>query len=93
MASANTIQYRTKNGRHDFTFQFLQRSSCIDVYCLQHPSLLGRDTDVHKTHKFSDGRICFVGGREPRTLGRAKELAAQWAEYLIEYRRTGIPQS
>lgn len=91
--SAGNITYRTKDGRYDLKFKFVQRVNHVDIYCLAHPSLRGRDSDVNKTHIFSDRRLCFVAGREPRNIERAKQLAAQWAEYICEYIRTGIPQS
>jgi hypothetical protein len=34
-----------------------------------------------------------VAGRGPRDQARAEELAKQWAEYFLEYRRTGIVQN
>ena len=85
--------YRSKDGRSYFNFKFVNRSSHVDVYCPLHPPLNGRDRDVHKTHLFSSGKLCFVSGREPRSQARAEELARQWAEYFLEYRRTGIPPS
>lgn len=84
--------YRSKDGRSYFNFSFIARGSHIDVLCTAHPSLNGRDPDVNKTHIFSSGRLCFVAGREPRTQRRAEELARQWAEYFLEYRRTGEAQ-
>ena len=84
--------YRSLDGQHDFTFRFVPCSSHIEVYCLAHPSLNGQDDAVSKTHLYSSGRLCFVQGKEPRTHWRAEELAAQWAEYFLEYRRTGITQ-
>jgi hypothetical protein len=47
----------------------------------------------HLTHLFDSGKICFVEGRQPRDMSRAKQLAAQWAECFLEYRRTGVAQS
>ena len=85
--------YRSQNGSAFFTFEFVRHRGHIDIYCTSHPSLNGRDSDPHKTHLFPSGKICFVSGREPTSESRAKELAAQWAEYWIEYARTGIPQS
>ena len=85
--------YRSKDGRDYFNFKFVNRGTCIDIYCTRHPSLNGRDSDPHKTHLFSSGKLCFVSGREPRSQGQAEKLAAQWAEYYLEYRRTGIPES
>jgi hypothetical protein len=33
-----------------------------------------------------------VEGRGPRTRERAEELAGQWAEYFLEYRKSGRAQ-
>lgn len=84
--------YRSKDGRNYFNFKFVPSGSHVEVYCTVHPPLNGRDADPHKTHLFSSGKICFTSGRGPRTQSRAEQLAAQWAEYFLEYRRTGVPQ-
>jgi len=85
--------YRSKDGAHYFNFEFCPRSDgTIDVYCNDHPSLNGRSSDPHKTHLFSSGKICFTAGKQPRSMARAEQLAGQWAEYFLEYRRTGIAQ-
>lgn len=91
--NASKKTYRSKDGRCLFGFDFTSNNGHIDVFCHQCPSLNGRDSDPHKTHRFRSGRLCFVSGKEPRTQGRAEELAAQWAEYYLEYRRTGVAQS
>jgi hypothetical protein len=83
--------YRSRDGQYFFKFRFVQ-GDFISIYCLAYPSLNGRDPDVHKTHMFSSGQICLVAGREPLDQERAEELARQWAEYFLEYRRTGIAQ-
>lgn len=88
-----TKRYLAKDGRHWFTFEFTPNGGEVEIYCRSHPPLNGRDPDPHKTHLFSSGKVCLVDGREPRTLRRAEQLAAQWAEYFLEYRRTGKPQS
>lgn len=84
--------YRSKCGRHYFNFTFVDKGTHINIYCTKHPSLNGRDSDPQKTHLWPSGKICFVAGREPHSPGRAEELAAQWAEYFLEYRRTGKTQ-
>lgn len=85
--------YRSKCGRYDFRFRFVATGSHIEIYCTDHPSPNGRDSNPEKTHLFGSGKICLVAGREPRSQRRAEELAAQWAEYFLEYRRTGRTQS
>jgi len=84
--------YRSHDGGHYFSFRVVQRVEHFDIFVLSHPGFNGQDTSPHKTHLFSDGRICIAAGAEPRDLPRALELAKNWAEYVIEYRRTGIAQ-
>jgi hypothetical protein len=88
-----TKYYLSVDRRWRFRFAFVPEENEIAVYCLYHPPLDGRDPDPHKTHLFSSGKLCFVQGRAPRDQDRAEELAKQWAEYFLEYRRTGIVQS
>jgi len=85
--------YRSKNGRYYFTFQFINKGSYINVFCRKHPSFNGQSSNPSKTHLFNSGKICFVDGHEPRTQTRAEVLAAQWAEYFLDYRQTGIVQN
>jgi|SRR6266487_4491429 len=89
---AMTKHYRSRDGRWHFTFGFAPKNGHIAIYCLAHPPLDGRDPAANKTHMFSDGELCFTAGCEPRDQSRAEELAQQWAEYILEYRRTGIAQ-
>lgn len=84
--------YRSKNGCYYFKFRFVKSGTYIAVYCDDHPSIAGRDSDPAKTHLFRSGKLCFVSGKEPRSQTRAEALAAQWAEYFLEYRRTGKAQ-
>jgi len=86
-------RYRSKCGRYYFNLKFVDRGSHIDIYCMDHPSLNGRDSDPKKTHLFRSGRVCLIEGREPHSQARAEALAAQWAEYFLEYRKTGKTQS
>lgn len=87
-----TKHYRSKDGTSIFKFTFAPENGHIAVFCLAHPSLNGRDPSPHKTHLFSSGRLCFVSGHEPRDERRAEQLAQQWAEYFLDYRKTGVAQ-
>jgi hypothetical protein len=89
---SSTQTYRSECGRFYFRFQFVNQGSYYDIYCTGKPSLSGRDSDPHKTHIYGSGKICFVSGREPRTMSSAQGRAKEWAEYFLEYIRTGIPQ-
>ena len=84
--------YRSKKGNYYFNFKFVNSGKYIDVYCTYHPPLNGFSSNPSRTHLFSSGKLCFVSGREPRSQSRAEELAAQWAEYFLEYKRTGQVQ-
>ena len=88
-----TKVYRSRDGSAYFKFAFAPQGDLIEIYCLSHPSLGGRDPSPLKTHLYSSGKVCFVAGYEPTTQSRAEERARQWAEYFLEYRRTGISQS
>jgi len=85
--------YRSKNGLYYFDFDFVDRGKYTDIYCTRHPSFNGQDSSVRKTHLYSSGKICFVGGKEPRSLWEARRRAKEWAEYILEYIRTGKAQS
>jgi len=89
----NTKTYRSNDGHHDFIFNFVDRESYIDIYCTYRPSFNGKDPDPHKTHLWDSGLICIIKGKKPKSQSEAKRLAAQWAEYFLEYRKTGIAQS
>ena len=88
-----TKWYRSRDGAALFRFAFKDLGDHIAIYCLVRPDFGGHDADSHKTHLFSSGQLCFVAGREPRDLAHAERLAQQWAEYFLEYRRTGVAQS
>ena len=85
--------YRSKNGSYYFTFKFVDKGNRLDVFCTKHPSFNGKSSNPRKTHLFHSGGICFVSGRAPKTQSRAEELAAQWAEYFLDYRQTGKIQN
>jgi len=87
-----TKHYRSKDGSAIFQFEFAPEGGGVGVWCLSYPSLDGRDTDPHKTHIFDSGRLCFAEGHAPSNQRRAEELAQQWAEYILEYRRSGRAQ-
>jgi hypothetical protein len=90
--SSTEKYYRSEDGRAYFKFRFIPHGDQVLIFCLKRPSLGGQDPDPRKTHLFESGRLCFVEGHEPRDHARAEELAKQWAEYFLEYRRSGIVQ-
>lgn len=87
----NTLnkRYRALDGRSDFGFTFIQNRGSYDIVCTDRPPLQGRDASLHRVHLHPDNRVCFVEGREPRSLADALDRARQWAEYYLRYVRTG----
>jgi hypothetical protein len=84
--------YLSQDAQHIFAFRFQPDGDHINIYCLRHPPLNGQDPSPHKTHLFDSGKVCFIAGKEPRNQARAEQLAKQWAEYYLEYSRTGVAQ-
>lgn len=78
-------RYRSQNGRFRFEFRITRRGAHYEVVCVRHPPFLGRDHDVHKTHLYSDGSICFSSGRHPTSAREAESRAAEWAEFFSGY--------
>lgn len=93
MQNKTRLSYRSADGRHDFNFEFVVGASEVTVYCTKYPVPKGRSQAAQRTHIFDSGKLCFVKERAPKTLKRAKELARQWAEYILEYAKTGVAQS
>ena len=85
--------YVSKDGRHYFWFNFVNNGGHIDIYCTKHPSFNGQNSSVSRTHLYGSGQICFVAGKEPRSQWEAQRRAKEWAEYFVEYRKTGRAQS
>ena len=81
------------NNRYTFWFNFVDRGKFFDIYCTKRPSFNGKSKSVSKTHLYSSGKICFVAGKSPRTYWEAESRAKEWAEYFVEYRKTGRSRS
>ena len=77
--------YMTKDGRHVFKFRIQDRGGRFEIVCVQHPPFGGATRNVHTTHLYSNGRICFTAGREPRSVDEAESRAAEWAEFFSEH--------
>ena len=86
------LTYISKNKKHKFKFEFFPQGNQVKIKCLDHPSYNGKSSDPEKTHLYRSKFICFIQGKEPKTMKRAKQLAAQWAEYFLDYRITGKVQ-
>lgn len=85
----NVVTYRTEDGQQRFGFVFRQKPEYIEIYCTQHPPLNGRPDCVTRHHLYKSGVVCFVEGKEPKTMGRALHFAKQFAEHYWAYVRTG----
>lgn len=90
--SGTPLTYLSKNRLHVFKFEFVPRHNHVDIKCTQHPSYNGQNADPNKTHLYRSNFICFIKGKEPANMSRARALAAQWAEYFLDYRITGKVQ-
>ena len=88
----SNISYRSRDGAHYFSFRFVANGDVIDIEVVSMPNLNGQDPDPQFTHLYPSGKICFVPGKAPTDTTRAQEMAAEWAEYICEYRKTGVPQ-
>lgn len=80
-------RYVTKDGRGYFEFKIVGVGGHHDIYCPQRPPLNGREGAVERTHIYSDNRLCFVAGCEPRTVAEAERRAMEWAEFYSAYVR------
>lgn len=89
----SATDYRSQDGKHTFRFRFVQNGPHIEIYCVMHPPLNGQDPSPMRTHLFESGKVCIVGGQEPLDMGRAQNLAAQWAEYFLRYRTSGTVEA
>ena len=86
------LSYLSKNKKHVFKFKFIPKGYQVKIKCLKHPSFNGKSSHPAKCHLYRSKYICFINGKEPKNMDRAKELAAQWAEYFLDYRITGKVQ-
>lgn len=84
--------YRTRDGRNDYRFEFVEQSNGTwRAYILEHPGYGGRSASSHATHRLSDSRgyyICW--NRSLRSLEEAKQVAALWAECTQLYISGGV---
>lgn len=95
--SSQVYQYKTKDGRAVFAFSYeYQPEGYYDIVIHHLPSYQGRNDSssvAHWLHCYESPlgkKICFVEGKEPTTLEKAKKISTQYAELTWTYIRTGI---
>ena len=88
-----------KHGRADREYRFNYKrvydskfeKYCWRAYIVRMPSLCGRDPDLHKTHRFTNGNgQCWVCWDSPvNSLKDMQAISRVWADSLQEYIATG----
>lgn len=88
-----------KHGRSDREYRFNYKrvydsnfqKHCWRAYIVRMPSLCGRDPDLHKTHRFTNGSgqywVCWDS--PVNTLKDMQAISRVWADSLQEYIATG----
>lgn len=81
--------YRTKSGRFEFEFNFVELSSFIEVDIVMQPGYGERSSDAHSTHRLTSDRggnkICFAEPSSVKRITKAFEYAEAWAESTEQY--------
>lgn len=85
--------YRTKCGKRQFSCEIHQTSRGYEVDILKNPSFEGRSENASTIHQITSPRggrmICFSGGKNPKTLQKAKDTACAFFELTSDYIETG----
>ena len=85
------INYRTKDGRADYTFSLEYQDGGYRAYIVGMPSYGGRSEDIHITHRSVDkDRRYYVCWSKPLyTLEDLKKVVALWSDLSQTYIQTG----
>ena len=81
------------HGRKDceYRFNYKKVGNTWRAYILRMPSLCGRDSDLHKTHRFTDGHgtywVCW--DTPVNSLKDMQAISRVWANSVQEYIATG----
>lgn len=81
------------HGRKDceYRFNYKKVGNTWRAYILRMPSLCGRDSDLHKTHRFTDGHgtywVCWDTPVD--SLKDMQTISRVWANNVQEYIATG----
>ena len=88
---AQTIYYRTRDGRADYGFSIAELSDgTFRAYISSQPGYGSRSTGAHETHRLTDGGrpyVCWTNRLQ--SAEDAQRVAALWADATQEYIRTG----
>ena len=71
-----------------FTFRFKHIKHEWLIYIEKMPSLNGRSSDAHSTHRYTDslnGKRYVCRKPQPITLADAQAVARVWADNILEY--------
>ena len=87
----STAKYRTKDGKHDYSFRFHHSADGgFRVHILERPNHsrgVANSPTPHVLHDSAGQYICW--SLPIATYEDAKEIARRWAEATEEYRKTG----
>lgn len=87
--------YRTRDGRKNFIFRYVDVGRYYEIDILSQPSYGMMDSDLHASHRLpahrrgAEYKICIMSGYEPRDLAKAMRISMDWAELTWKYIRTG----
>jgi hypothetical protein len=94
--SSQRGEYRTKDGRAYFTFNFVETGFFFTRYeidIVSQPSYGSRPDGLHVTHRLTSNRggyrICLGDESQANSLSNARRWAAAWAECTWTYICTG----
>lgn len=94
----NSVIYYANNPhqlkQNEFRFRYVKKADTWRAYILLMPSLRGRDSDLHKTHRIRGVEggnsvywVCW--DRNVNTLKDMQNISKAWADSLMEYIATG----
>lgn len=88
--------YRTKDGKKNFVFRYVNVGWCYEIDIISQPSYGFRSEDPSVIHRLYSDRsdcryvICVNSHAAPRTLEAAMRLSMDWAELTWYYIKTGV---
>lgn len=83
-----------RHGQEDnwFRFRYKLVGNEWRAYILRMPSLNGRNSDCHSTHRYSDSNgnywVCY--NPQATNLKDCQSISKSWADRLLEYIATGV---
>ena len=88
-ASFSPGVYRTKDGTAYYKFGYVQVGNHFVIDILEQPSYNGRDESTHVSHRVGK-KICINPSYAPKTIEKAKDISADWAELTHIYITRGF---